>query len=346
MLETQNSKRDTRISNPARIQHSERTLIVAPYPGEFGWELMNWQGRVRWLARHGGFDRTLVCAAPDRRPLYADERSDGGIIFCPMSPPALPGEANEDHRLDSTGRPIDPAEPKGLLRTQVLKQCALLGIDVPSARLFMPDGRSTIRPTTKAHQIFVNLRMKCRITTDVLLVPRRRAIAPDRNQASSWWDELAARLRGRGLKVETYQPRVDAAVVQLSRARLAVGASTGGLHLASLCSCPHYVWGSGPEARWTPMGITNRQRYETVWNPLGTPCRYDECGWQPPLDHVDEQARRALDEIGIGAGHPVGRRWIHAKWRIKRGFARVLEASGDETPWPWRVRTLVRQHLV
>ncbi|MFQ5500824.1 MAG: hypothetical protein ACE5EQ_00805 [Phycisphaerae bacterium] len=345
-LETRNSKLESQIENPPRSPSREHTLIVAPYPGEFGWELMNWQGRVRWMARHGGFDRTFVCTTPDRRPLYTDNHSDGGIIFCPMPPSALPGEANQDHRIDSTGHRIDPVELNTLIKTQVLKQCESLEINSLSARLFMPDFRSAIWPTTHTHQAFVNLRVKSRITTDILLIQRYRSIAQDRNQAPSWWDELAERLRACGLKVETYQPRVDTAIVQLSRARLAVGASTGGLHLAALCGCPHYVWGSGPEARWTAMGITNRQRYETVWNPLGTPCRYDECGWKPGLDHVLEQARRSLDEIGIGAGHRVGRQWMHSKWRIKRGFARVLETSGDGMPWPWRLRTLVRQHLV
>lgn len=94
------------------------------------------------------------------------------------------------------------------------------------------------------------------------------------------------------------------------------------------------------------MQITNRQRYETVWNPLGTPCRYDECGWQPSMGHVVDQARRALDEIGLRAGRGVDSHWIKPKWRVKRRLARMMERSPQQSFWPWRVQNLVRQRLV
>jgi len=328
------------------MKSKEGILVVAPYVGEFGWELMNWQGRVRWLIRHGGHERVVICAETDRRLLYARTSTDGRVVFCPTSPLCLPGHRNEDHRVNDEGRPLPAAELRSAVTTQALQACAPLGLDLEEAVLFTPDFRSTIWPTTPSHQTFASLRLRQPVTTDIVLVPRHRLLAGERNKPASWWEELAGRLQDAGLSVETHVPRLDEAVRQFSHARLAVGASTGGMHLASLCSCPHYVWGCGAEARWTRLGITNRQRYETVWNPLGTPCRYDECGWQPPLAHVLDQCRRALDEIGLPPGRSEPMWALRPGWRVKRGLARLLECPDGRGPWPWRLRNLVREHIV
>jgi len=323
-----------------------RTLIVAPYVGEFGWELMNWQGRVRYLARRGGFEKIVVCARPDRRPLYVEPRTPGRIVFCPLPAVELPGRANDDHRVDDEGRALSPAKLRRVVEDMVSQACVAVGICIDDSEMLMPGYRSEIRPTTRAHQCITNLRLPCDLATDVVLIPRLRGLASERNRPESWWLKLGEQLRSRGLVVEAYEPRLDRAILQLSRARLAIGASTGGLHLASLCGCPHYVWGSGAECRWTSMQITNRQRYETVWNPLGTRCRYDECGWEPSMGHVVDQTRRALDEIGLASGYRVNRRWIKPKWRVKRRLARVMESSPQQSLWPWRLQELVRQRLV
>ncbi len=323
-----------------------KELIVVPYIGEFGWELMNWQARIRWLGRFGGFARIIVCATPECRRQYVDDNANGHTLFCPMPPCDVPGRANDDHRLDRDNRPIAPSTLAQCLRTHVQSVCEHLGIDTSGAELFTPSYRSMMWPTTPAYQWFTSLRLPGHVTTDIVLVPHYRGLATERNRPESWWEELAAKLRLRGLTIEIYEPRTDKAIAQLSRCRLAVGASTDGLHLASLCCCPQYVWGSGCEKRRTRMKITNRQRFETVWNPLGTPCRYDECGWRPPMERVIDAARRALDEIGTEVGDVPRRRRLNPKWRLKRGFARLLEPGSRDSIWPWRVRQAVRQHIV
>ena len=322
------------------------TLIVAPYIGEFGWELMNWQGRVRWLLRNGGFDRVLICATPDRRALYADPTASDKSIFCPLRLTDLPGHANEDHRVDDEWQPIASYRLREGLIERMHQACERLDVGFDSAEFLLPSLDGSTWPTSKSHQLFSDMRLAGPITTDIILVPRGRGLAPERNRTTEWWMELAARLKARGLKVETYAPRADLAIAQLSRTRLAIGASTGGLHLAGLCRCPQYVWGSGPEQRWTRMRITNRQRYETVWNPLGTPCLYDECGWGPSMDHVFDRALHALDAIGIRSRFAAGRRRLNPKWRVKRRLARVFETPPSLSRVPWRVRSLLGQYLV
>lgn len=322
------------------------TLVVPPFIGEFGWELMNWQGRVRWLARHGPYDRIILCAAPDRRALYRDLCPSGQVVFCPMPTVQWPGLPNEDHRVDAYGAAISPADLAESVERHVRCVCERLGVDLRVTELLMPEYRGRLWPSTRAHQLFVNLRVASDATTDIVIVPRRRRLADERNLPRHWWEELASVLRAGGLVVEMYEPRIDHAVRQLSRARLAIGASTGGLHLASLCGCPHYVWGSGPEARWTRMRMTNRQRYETIWNPLGTPCFYDESGWRPAVGHVAQRARHALHRIGLNRRRSSGLRRCKPKWRLKRGLARFLVDEPRKTAVPWPVQNLVRMYLV
>ncbi len=327
------------------MNRAPHTLLVGPYVGEFGWELMNWQGRVRRVAEQGDYDRIVVCALPDRRCLYVPHDADGRVVFCPMDHLELPGAANEDHRVGSDGERLLAAAVVNAVRSQVDATCRRYSLNADGAEYMSPGYRSELWPTIRAHQSFCELRQNVDVTTDIVLVPRQRDLAAERNQPRHWWDELARRLTDSGLAVEVYAQPLDAAIRQLSRARLAVGASTGGLHLASLCRCPHYVWGSGSEARWTGLGITNRQRYETVWNPLGTPCWYDECGWQPEMSRIVDCARRALDEIGL----PRGRRrvaWsLRPTWRLKRRLSRVLDGGGAIS-WPWRLRRIVREQIL
>ncbi len=328
------------------MSHSPKTLVVAPYTGEFGWELMNWQGRVRWVIAHGDYDRVVVCAKADRRALYAHRDYDDRVVFCSVSDAGVSGRRNEDHRVDEEGSAVDAATLRSLISQQVKDACESLGISPGDSEILLPPCDGTLWPTARSHQVFIDMRVRHKVETDILVVPRTRTLAAERNMSATWWEDLVGRLRDDGLSVEVYEPRLDEAIHQLSRARLAIGASTGGLHLASLCRCPHYVWGCGNESRWTRMSITNRQRYETIWNPLGTPCRYDECGWWPSMQKVMDESRRALDQFGLDGGTSQPGRSLKPKWRVKRRLARVLEHDEQRNLWPWRVKELVREHLV
>ena len=328
------------------MKNGGRTLVAVPYLGEFGWELMNWQGRVRWLAVHGGYEQVIVCMSPDRQALYAMPKIQDRVAYCPASLLDLPGRANDDHRLDERGQPIGVEDLRTIAVSAARRACAAAKLDVSDATFLTPDYRSGLWPTNNGHQIFAELHQRATIDIDVVLAPRQRSLAPERNQPAEWWEELAGRLRNRGLTVQIYAAWFTEAVRQLSRARLAAGASTGGLHLASLCRCPHYVWGSGPEARWTRLNITNRQRYETIWNPFGTPCRYDECGWRPTLEHVEAETLRFLESIGVNRGERRLAWSFKPQWRIKRRLARLLEPGPMRGIVPWRLRQLVQEKVV
>lgn len=322
-------------------------LIVAPYPGEFGWELMNWQGRVRHIARSSTYDQMTIVGSPDRRALYGDllRAMPSRVRFCPCRPLDLPGEACDDHRIDAGGTRIDAGFLAKRLEKFSRDACRHAGMD-GSGDVMLPTMDSALWPTTITHQTMVSLHRAGPIDIDIALIPRNRDIAPERNQPDAWWRTLEQRLTHCGLRVMRAQPPLNAAISTLSRARIAVGASTGGLHLASLCDCPHYVWGPGPEAVWTPVRMTNRQRYETIWNPLATPCLYDECGWQPSIEHVVRSTLSALRRIGRPSLAATRPKRASAKWLIRRKLSAWIMTPSSASKVPWRVREFVRSHLI
>lgn len=345
---------------------SAPVLVVAPYIGEFGWELMNWQGRVRWEVSRGTWQRVLICVSRGRQALYemSEASHDHGtaalnVRFVPVETADAPGEASEDHRISADGRPLDGNRLTDYVRSRCVAACetaaeqeiadALRKGESSRAHLLMPGFQGALWPATVRHQRFVSYRRPRAVTLDVLLVPRRRGTAVERNLPAAWWEDLAGRLRGRGLRVGSYASTLDEAIEQLSASRLAAGASTGGLHLASLCACPHFVWGTGDERRWTGLRMTNQQRYETLWNPLGTPCRYEPWGWAPAIDAVERGIVRALEQIGLSRDAGARRdatysRW-RAAWRVRRGLSRLMDMPADSVV-PWRLREFVRNNVV
>ncbi len=341
-------------------------LVVAPYIGEFGWELMNWQGRVRWEVSRRRWQRVLMCTSRGQQALYeigepscTHVSAAADVRFVPVETTDAPGEASEDHRISEDGRPLANDRLTDYVRARCVAACesiaeseiadALRRGDSTFAQWLMPGFQGELWPTTIRHQRFVSYRRARDLTLDVLLVPRTRGTAAERNLPVNWWEDLAERLRRRGLRVGSYTPSLDEALEQLSTTRLAAGASTGGLHLASLCQCPHFVWGPGDERRWTRLRMTNQQRYETLWNPMGTPCRYEPWGWAPAIEDAERGIVLALKEIGLVHDASARRdgsnsRW-RAAWRVRRGLSRLMYAPTDSAV-PWRLREFVRNNVI
>jgi hypothetical protein len=370
---------DRRATPAAGARDSTRSIwVIPPYLGEFGWELMSWQARVRWTLRRSG-ERTVFLFAPaDRRALYDDPR----VILIPTRLDRVPGSASDDRRLDHNGQPLGPTDLKrtamNLMRAawapwreaaaattagqtpiataeDLRRMDRALNVADPrridacdKAAFLYPAYNGRPIPTTPRFQCFKSLApIKTRAAAvdesaggrgdiDILLVRRGRAMAVERNLPEDWWTALARRLTERNLRVATAPGTLDQAIDALSRARLAVGGSTGGLHLASLCGCPHYVWGPADDARWTAWEMSNRQRYETVWNPLGTPVAYAALGWRPDLDDVTDGVIDALKRLGRGARVNETKAW-RLRWRIRRAAMPIW--LGQSRPRaPWRVR--------
>ncbi|MCK6482897.1 MAG: hypothetical protein L6R00_02025 [Phycisphaerae bacterium] len=337
----------TSIDSGSRGGKRRGTLVVAPYVGEFGWELMNWQAFVRAQRLRRPAARWIVFGDEGKRRLYEAP----GVEFVHVSLDGLPGESCNDGRIDECSGALAPeslwACVWALMRPHLIERdlCAAdASAPLDGIHVIRPDYDGRLWPAAPPHQAFESLARRPADASgarlDVVLVPRQRALAGLRGQAASWWETLADQLVRRGLRVAVAPARFDEAVTLFSTCRLAAGGSTGGLHLASLCACPHYVWGGGDEERWTGWEISNRQRYETFWNPLGTPARYEPLGWRPAVSTAVEGIVRALDCIGRRGARDVdgaAARRFRRRWALKRRCAAWSIAPGE--PWlPWRVR--------
>jgi hypothetical protein len=247
-------------------------LVVGPWVGEFGWELMSWQGRARKLAER--YTEVVVCSRVGHELLYADFADD----FI-------------SHSIDG------------------VKDCSSIrGFDVEAyrrldARLnklggvrFKPGGIFR-----QNEQTFVKYGHGAHVTKYDILVHARRHIGKRSHHAYPLeeWDKLVLKLIGEGLTVaaigtEAFLPHgaVDLRSMPLfyvanvvAASKLVIGPSSGPMHFASLCGTKHIVWTD--KGYYSALGGTNRARYERLWNPFKTPCRViDDYGWDPPVDSL------------------------------------------------------------
>lgn len=323
-----------------------KTLLTAPYVGEIGWELLSWQGRVRHVFRQGGFDRLVVLGAPGKAAFYADMP----LEYRAVDLTGLPGTAYEDRRAhQDTRAPIDAAA----IREQVApvvdtaeRELAAAGHTVET---LWPDYTGRIWSCAADTQMFIRF---ARPVVDpppaphVLLVQRTRSFRAADNWPAESWAELAERLQTRGIRTSTYPHEAEAAITALNGADLAIGQSTGGLHLAALCGCPVLVWAQGESYRASPWQMTDRQRYQTLWNPLATPVQFHAVTGAPRIDTVVHWIDQALARIGRRTGSTLASAAFHCAWRLRECLDRRVVRRPWFGQWPWPVQQWVRYGLV
>jgi hypothetical protein len=256
--------------------HRQDTLFAGPWVGEFGWELMNWQGFVRKLSR--GYSRTLVCCPEGHEALYADFATE-----------------------------IHPHNLKGIAECNVMR-----GVRNPEEwdriRALIPERCDHLKPLGYqpfSRQEFIRFGTRQpESSVDVLFHPRGRSFGTDRNWSPENWSALLEKLHASGYRagciglrdatlsvpgefLDLRDKPLSATLDIIASSRLVVGPSSGPMHLASLCNTPHVVW---TDTVKYARGRTNRDKYEAWWNPLGTSvCVLDEYGFSPPPDIVFKQ---------------------------------------------------------
>ncbi len=261
-----------------------RRLIAGPWIGEFGWELMSWQALVRKASYD--YDEVVVCGPAGHEALYQDFRP----IYLA-------------HHVNGT------------------KDCwwttghspALLNATNDALRTYQGDWLkpSGLIPTERQHFVRYGHAEACEPDDvfDVVIHARARiGKRPWHAWAEDKWNRLVQELLRRGVSVaaigtEAFCPEgaedrrrivMSDLMNLLARAVLAAGPSSGPMHLASLCKTPHVVWTD--TQRYSAIGGTNRIRYESVWNPLKTPCKIvDQHGWDPEPEIVLDAVLEGLD---------------------------------------------------
>jgi len=249
-----------------------KLLLALPFFGDFGHELVRWIPHLRFLSHR--YDATCAWASRDKEYLYQDFTTS-----------------------------LENIHPKG--------DCC--GCDAEITVL--EPGKQYNRGDIEVE--YYQYGKRDRIwTSDLVIHARadtRNSIGGSRNWPVERWQELIRRLREAELvrtviaigspeaayKVPgTRDMRgVDSRLVAdiLASTRLCIGPSSGPMHLASLCCAPHLVWTDSLQWNLGWRKGTNRERYESVWNPFKTPVTVlDSCGWQPDVDLVYSEVMKHL----------------------------------------------------
>lgn len=248
-------------------------LFAGPWVGEFGWELMNWQGYIRAL--RPAYEQITVCSRASSKALYAD-CCDSFI------PHDIRGQANSHVIFDLE----NPDELAGIL-SQIPPDC---------------DHLPPLRYIPRSVQRFRRFGRREQGThyAEVLIHARKKESGGREDWAESQWNELIDKLRRKSLRVggvglssatlnlsgiEDYRDiDLKKTMNLMAAAKLVIGPSSGPMHLASLCGTPHLVW---TDRRTYGMRKTSREKYETWWNPLQTPVQVlDQFGFNPPVEDV------------------------------------------------------------
>lgn len=259
-----------------------KTLTAGPWVGEFGWELFCWQASLRAIAKD--YDNVIVCARPGHEALYSD--------FCTEYIPF-----SADVNLCSGRRNFlrSKKDPFACIKSTAHISCKKLG----EPREFIKFGHAN--PELKFDIVMHARRIQS--PKSVRHAEKKMASKLSRNWDLDKWNDLAARLLNEGLRVCSVGAETAAYHVQGSEkflgvplsklvdlfasSKLAIGPSSGPMHLASLCGCPHFVW----------TAKCNIKRYNHLWNPLNTPVQLlvDET-WNPSVNDVFKGVMKVYNE--------------------------------------------------
>lgn len=252
-----------------------KTLLVGPWLGEFGWELCQWQGYARKVAKEGGYDNVVVSSYPGHEGMYAD--------FMTKYIPIPEWFLKKKYSSDTLGVRACATFIKNTLVNDVVKLCGGCDRQILAHNLNI----------ALSDQLWANWHLDLPVNPKlVALVKRDRNFASHRNWRSSNWGALKIRLESLGYEVAFVPCDWQVSLDIFSRCTLAVGGSTGGMHLASLCGCPHLVWGEDAYLRLDT-------RYKTAWNPLGTPCAViNSPRWNPSVPSVLNEFKKAVVNFG------------------------------------------------
>jgi hypothetical protein len=260
-----------------------RRLVAGSWVGELGWEIMSWQGYLRKLAVE--YEEVIVCAPTGHECFYSDfshqyiAYDHNGMRDCWWTRKGTADHSAINAQLDALG-----------------------GTRVTPARIPIEEQKFIQFGDTARGEM-----------TDVLVHARASfGTRPGHTWPVEHWGSVLEALSRAGLRVAAIGS-LDGAMCPvgaldwrgmamqklmdtMAATRLVVGPSSGPMHLASLCGTPHLVWTD--RVWYSAIRANNRKRYETLWNPLSTPCRIlDTQGWVPLPSTVLEEILYCLERF-------------------------------------------------
>ena len=270
-------------------------LCIPPYPGELGWEIVNYVPYVNGIRRAGSFDLVLASVRNGRERLY------------PFVSNFMLTNVAEDMNVSGNSGPAGGAHGRALeeYRIRVTKIrnrgnfCRLVKLARVKDRVLLP-GRKHVCYKATEKEIGV-CHSKYGLQYAVIAV-RTRKFGRGKNWSIDNFDRLGRRISelgfvpvyvGSGKRIKfsrgislVGKTTVSDVIPILCGASFAVGGSTGTLHLASMCKTPHFVWGNKRLIR----------RYRKDWNPFDTKVRFmHEHNWRPPVKSVVVALKKFID---------------------------------------------------
>ncbi|MHC4712982.1 MAG: hypothetical protein ACYTAN_06885 [Planctomycetota bacterium] len=247
------AEKSKKIEDSPHFQIEGERIRFARFAGEFGWEIMAWAPFCRYMAR--GFPEVEITSFAASEALYDD--------FCTTFVAA-----------------------EGIGRT----------LDYPKSTSFYCG-----RPSEHRRYGTPGAAPRFDCLVHARGISRKHSTINYRS-----WQPVVEALADRGLRVACVGtdgdlaifPAVDLRGMPNARlmdfcasARLTIGGSSGGMHLAAACGCPLVVWGDTK----TRYRQTLEVRYKLTWNPHGVAVHWIPADdWQPAPQTIIEEIDHAL----------------------------------------------------
>lgn len=262
-------------------------MIVAPFFGEFGWEVALW---APWLRhernkRYPHSDFVVMCK-PGHEGLYQDFATKIEV----KEPPPLTYIDCQHAWTDGVKlRPADYVDMCRGRRERMTKSTVL----TPFSMIYYWNPLSCPKPTSHAEFRMLGDKGKHNHLSGKLIAVHARACLnkqPGRNWPRDKWADL---VKNMSLVAASIGSKADAMHVPntedmrglplaelcnaLAACRYVIGPSSGPLHLANHCATP-VIWWSGNKK--------DEERYETAWNPWKVDNVCASRTWDPDLEKV------------------------------------------------------------
>jgi len=251
--------------------------IISIWTSEFGWQIAVWVPTLRALKKR--FPEQVVCCKPEYRYLYQDFCKDFEDITY---------SGKEDRWFLNGKEPKVPRDLRNKHNAIPWEPC-LKNMYKQNKKYFK---YGTVKEDLK-YDIVIHARAETRYGSENRNYPISRFCKiikqfPDKRICSI------------GTKADLVEGTEDKRKIPLEElcnilasSKLCIGPSSGPMHLASFCGCPHIVFTDNKYQK--SIAGTNKERYNRIWNPFGTPCKVlDNDNWKPSIDKVLKTMERFL----------------------------------------------------
>lgn len=267
------------------------TLIVGPWVGEFGWELLSWQGWVRVVAKN--YKHVVVSAPRGHEVLY-----EMATVLIPHS---LGGTKDCWRGLSLDTFELSKVEKRlSAYKGDRLRPASYVH---PDMQKFVRLGNAANVPVERQYDVLIHARRP---------IGKRSYHAWKAKDAAAVAKSLGSlRVGCIGTSSEAYE--VDEAddlrdyplntlCDLIAAARLVISPASGPALLSGLCGTPFLCWTDGGYR--SAVKENDDRRVRDSWNPLKTPCRVlVKQDWKPDPGLLVKYAEEMLTS---------GKREIHA----------------------------------